>query len=255
MGKSAARVTKPQVPPPPLRDGDRLNGREFMRRYLASPEGFRAELINGVVYVNRWVAPGPQGKEQLMPPISGSDHGRPQGNITTVCGVYAAATPGVQALAPTTLILSPTDSTTEPDALLQILPEHGGMTSLGADDFLHGPPELVVEVARSSAHRDLGPKFEMYERHGVQEYIVWRTQDRILEWFRLNRNRRYTPLAPDDDGILRSRVFPGLWVHVEALLAGEMARVLEILHQGLASPAHQSFVDKLRKAANRKKRT
>lgn len=36
---------------PPLESGDRLTRAEFERRYEAAPEHFKAELIEGVVYV------------------------------------------------------------------------------------------------------------------------------------------------------------------------------------------------------------
>lgn len=36
---------------PPLESGDRLTRAEFERRYEATPEKFKAELIEGVVYV------------------------------------------------------------------------------------------------------------------------------------------------------------------------------------------------------------
>ena len=253
MGKSAARVTRPEVVPP-LRDGDRLTVREFMRRYEATPDGFRAELIKGVVYVNRWVERGPGGETRVMPPIGGGGHGREQNQIGTVFGTYAAFTPSVTAYSPVTLVLPVADSAVEPDALLHVLPEAGGKAGLGPDNYLHGPPELVAEIARTSVQRDLGVKLEAYERNGVAEYLVWRTSDRAVDWFRLNRAGRYVPLPADDTGVVRSRVFPGLWLDVAALLAGDMVRVLAVAQQGIASPEHAAFIEKLRKTAARKKR-
>lgn len=52
-------------------------------------------------------------------------------------------------------------------------------------------------------------------------------------------------LAPDADGMIRSRQFPGLWLAVEALLAGDLVQVLAVLQQGLASPEHETFVEQL----------
>lgn len=239
---------------PELRDGDRLDAAEFMRRYEATPEGFRAELINGVVHVNQWLEVGPDGKERIMPPISNEGHGQPQGDVISVIGFYSLHTPGTRGSAPTTLRLSPTDSIPEPDALLRILPECGGACRSGEDGYLHGPPELIVEVARTTAFRDMGWKLEAYQRNSVHEYIVWRTRHRVIDWFRLNRNGEYVPLVPDADGLLKSRVFPGLWLDPAALTAGDMARVLAVVQQGIASAEHAKFVEKLRKRAARKKR-
>jgi hypothetical protein len=52
-------------------------------------------------------------------------------------------------------------------------------------------------------------------------------------------------LAPDPDGILRSRVFPGFWLDGKALFAGDLAQVLAQLEQGLQSPEHRRFVTEL----------
>ena len=58
-----------------------------------------------------------------------------------------------------------------------------------------------------------------------------------------------TSVAPDEAGILRSRVFPGLQLHADALLTGDLARVLAVLQQGIQSPAHAEFVERLRASA------
>jgi hypothetical protein len=52
-------------------------------------------------------------------------------------------------------------------------------------------------------------------------------------------------LCPDADGIIRSQVFPGLWLEIKALLNNQMARVLEVLQLGLNSPEHGRFVEQL----------
>jgi len=109
---------------------------------------------------------------------------------------------------------------------------------------VEGAPELVVEIAASSAAIDLGDKKRAYRRNGIQEYIVWQVFDKRLDWFSLQEGE-YVPLPVDGDGIIRSRVFPGLWLAVEDLLAGTMVQVLAILQQGLASPDHAALVQQL----------
>ncbi len=44
-----------------------------------------------------------------------------------------------------------------------------------------------------------------------------------------------------DEGRIKSCVFPGLWLEVAALLAGDLSEVLKIIQAGLASPEHQAF--------------
>jgi Uma2 family endonuclease len=90
----------------------------------------------------------------------------------------------------------------------------------------------------------LGDKKRAYRRNGIREYIVWQVFEQKLDWFSLQEGE-YVPLPVDDDGIIRSLVFPGLWLAVTALLTGDMARVLAVLQQGLASPEHVALVQQL----------
>jgi hypothetical protein len=78
----------------------------------------------------------------------------------------------------------------------------------------------------------------------VQEYIVWRIEDEAIDWFLL-RDEQYEPLLADSEGILRSEVFPGLWLDPVALLKEEYQRVLEVVQQGIASAEHEAFVREL----------
>lgn len=96
------------------------------------------------------------------------------------------------------------------------------------DGYLEGAPELVVEVAASSASYDLHDKLRAYQRAGVQEYIVWRTLDNALDWFELS-NGAYVRREPDAQGIIESRIFPGLRLDIIKLLAGDAAGVLTTL--------------------------
>jgi hypothetical protein len=50
---------------------------------------------------------------------------------------------------------------------------------------------------------------------------------------------------PTTDGIFRSRVFPGLWLHANALLQLDGVTVMDVLRQGLATPERAAFVQRL----------
>jgi Uma2 family endonuclease len=251
MGKAASRVTKPTAIPP-LRDGDRMGVDEFLRRYAADKVVYSAELLKGVVHVThrREIL---DGKELFVPPLGAAGHSEPQGAIIWWFGTYAVATPGTKFHPPTTTILPSKTTGLEPDALLRLLPEHGGGSAIGADKFVHGLPELIAEVSYSSGSRDLGMKYEAFEADGVPEYLVWRTDVGAIEWFVLKR-KKYMPLKPHPDGTLRSETFPGLWLDPAALLAGDLAKVLAVVQQGIASPEHAAFVAKLQKGAGRRKK-
>ncbi len=214
---------------PRLENGDRLTRTEFERRYAATPEKFKAELIEGIVYV--------------ASPVRVKNHGRPHAQIMTWLGVYYTATPGVDFADNTTTRLD-LDNEPQPDALLRIEPEVGGRSRITEDDYIEGLPELVLEIAASSASVDMNTKLNAYRRNGVQEYIVWQVYENQIAWFCLQEGE-YIRLQPDATGIIRSRVFPGLWLAVDALLKGDLAIVLTELQTGLATSEHGEFVDRL----------
>jgi Uma2 family endonuclease len=214
---------------PPLEPGDRLTRDEFERRYDAMPRLKKAELIEGVVY--------------MPSPVRYRRHGRPHAHLLGWLITYEAATPGVEGADNCTARLDLANEP-QPDLLLLIDPARGGQARISADDYIEGAPELVAEVAASSASYDLHTKLEVYRRNGAREYLVWRVQERLIDWFVL-REGRYQPLAPGADGILRSEVFPGLWLDSAALLGGDLAQVLAVVQQGAATPEHAEFVARL----------
>jgi Uma2 family endonuclease len=136
------------------------------------------------------------------------------------------------------------DNDAQPEALLLIDPARGGQAEISADDYVVKAPELVAEVAASSVSYDLNAKLRVYRRNGVREYIVWRVLNKAIDWFVL-REDQYEALSSDPQGLLRSEVFPGLWLDAAALLRGDLATVLAVVQQGLASPEHAAFVARL----------
>ena len=229
-GKQQEALTRrAMTAPPPLESGDRLTRREFERRYSAMLYGKKAELVEGVVH--------------MPTPVHAGNHGRPHAQVMTWLGTYCAATSGVDLLDNATVRLD-IDNEVQPDALLRLEPAAGGRSRVSEDDYIEGPPELIVEIAGSSASIDLRDKLRVYQRNGVQEYIVWQVYDRRIDWFHLTEGE-YTLLALDESGVIRSQVFPGLHLAVPALLDGDLAQVLSVLQQGLATAGHTEFAARL----------
>jgi len=216
-------------PPPPLKSGEHLTRAEFERRYEAMPHLKKAELLKGIVY--------------MPSPVRLDRHGEPHTDLVWWLVTYKVATPGVRTGDNTTARMGPEDEP-QPDALLMIPQERGGQCRVDADGYLEGAPELAAEVTTSSASYDLHVKLEVYREHGVREYVVWRVGDRAVDWFAL-RADRYEALAPGPDGILRSEIFPGLWLDPAALVTGDLPRLAAVLQQGLASPEHAAFVERM----------
>ena len=216
-----------------LENGDRLTRREFERRYATRPDIKKAELIEGVVYMSAAVRI--------------TSHGEPHSVVIAWLVTYCASTPGVRTADNATVRLD-LDNEPQPDVLLRIEPQAGGQSRVGDDDYLEGAPELVVEIAASSATYDLHDKLRVYRRNGVREYVVWRVHDRRIDWFVL-ADDEYRRLEPDADGVLQSTVFPGLRLAAKALLAGNVAAVLAELQRGLDTDEHAAFAKRLRRSS------
>jgi Uma2 family endonuclease len=209
-----------------LENGDRLTRDEFERRYRAMPEDVKAELIEGVVY--------------MASPTRFESHGHADSRMVAWLAVYQASTPGTDCAVNGTIRMGEEDEP-QPDSFLFIDPELGGQVRISEDDYIERAPDLIVEIAASSVSLDLGPKRRAYATNGVREYIVWRTLDEAIDWFVL-RAGNYVPLAPDANGVIRSEVFPGLWLDVPAALRRDTSAILAVLRQGLQSPEHAQFV-------------
>ncbi len=156
---------------------------------------------------------------------------------------YDAATPGVSSYDNTTVRLD-LDTEPQPDALLRIEEACGGQSRISEDDYVEGPPELIVEVAHSSAAYDLHDKKRAYRRNGVQEYVVWQIEEERVDWFVLEEGA-YISLSPDENGHVASRVFPGLVLDVGALLDADLSSVLSCVQAQIGGEAHQAFANRL----------
>ncbi|HZY40708.1 MAG TPA: Uma2 family endonuclease [Anaerolineae bacterium] len=239
MAIDALELRKPQTrragglkfvaDPLALDNGDHLTRVEFERRYQALPGVKKAELIEGVVH--------------RPSPVHHMSHSKPHGMIMGWIATYCAATPGVDWGDNGTVRLD-ADNEVQPDALLRIEPAVGGHSRVTPDDYIEGAPELIVEVAYSSASYDLHDKLKVYRRNGVQEYMVWQVQDAAVDWFELKEGV-YTQLPLDERGVIHSQVFPGLNLHVDKLLDGDLAGVLAELQPGLGTDAHKALVERL----------
>jgi len=212
----------------PLENGDRLTRGEFERRYFAMPDVKKAELIEGVVYMGS--------------PVGFDFHGEQHVELSGWMFLYRIATPGVGVGDNSSFRLDKKNEL-QPDIAMFVRPEFGGRVQRGKKKLMDGAPEMIAEIAASSASIDLNRKLKVYRRNQVHEYVVWRTYDEALDWFVL-RDGEYAPLQTDN-GLHKSGIFPGLWLDSAALLKRDMSAVVAALQRGLASAEHAAFVRKL----------
>ncbi|HYV35330.1 MAG TPA: Uma2 family endonuclease [Gemmataceae bacterium] len=213
----------------PLANGDRMSQPEFHRRYKAYPEGVKIELIGGVVYM---------ASPMRMP------HSRYDSELGNPFITYRKRTPVVEELRGATTILG-RKSEPQPDLGLRILTEFGGTSHIDVEEYIVGPPELLGEIAYSTRAMDLYQKRDDYRKAGVAEYIVLCVEEKRLRWLDFKGR---CEIEPDDQGVFRSRVFPGLWIDGPALLARDTRAVEKVIRRGLRSPEHADFVRRLMRA-------
>lgn len=192
-----------------LEPGDHLTREEFHRRYCARPDIKKAELIDGVVYVPS--------------PLRYDRHAQPHFVVVSWLGMYVALHPGVQPGGDNGTVFLEGGHEVQPDAFL-LRPEPGG-AFMREDGYIVGAPQLIVEVAASSASYDLHEKKDAYRRNGVGEYVVWRVLDEAIDWFRLVDDQ-YVLIEQDAGGMVESEQFPGLRLHVPSMLAGDLPALL-----------------------------
>lgn len=193
---------------PALENGAVMSREEFHRLY-AECEGYeRVELIEGVVF--------------MPSPVRFESHDRQASLLRGWLFTYSTLHEGVESGNEATLILG--DSEVQPDAFLL----RAGSVPVDDDGYLTGAPQLVAEVAASTASRDLHSKRDLYERNGVGEYVVWRTLDGAIDWFVL-RDGVYVAKSRDAAGRIESEQFPGLVMDVRAMLAMDRTAVLAAL--------------------------
>jgi Uma2 family endonuclease len=206
--------------------GERMTAEEFLRRWEELPDLKNAELIDGIVHV---------------PSPVGCQHGGLSSRIIWWIAYYKQATSGCEAGSRATWLML--GSVPQPDVYLRISPSHGGQ-SWNNGLYGGGAPELIAEVCDTSTEVDFGPKRKLYQRAGVREYITIETFGKRIVW-RMLENGVYVSQEVPPDGILRSQVFPGLWLDVAAFWVEDGAKMLAALNAGLASEDHQKFVVRL----------
>ncbi len=129
--------------------------------YRTTPEGTRYQLVEG---------------ELIMSPSPNRFHQDILWNLSQIFGRYLAAHPvGRAYFAPFDVYLSE-HNVFQPDILF-VTQEH---LARFADDGLHGPPDLAIEVlSPSTAQLDKTNKRRVYARVGVQEF--WLVDPLLLQ--------------------------------------------------------------------------
>jgi Uma2 family endonuclease len=155
-------------------------------------DGKRYEIIGGELIVN-------------PAPLAG--HQRVLMELLEFLRTYARKTrSGEVFVAPFDVVLSRNDAV-QPDLVFLLASRPRVPDNENAIDY---PPDIAIEVLSPSSRRtDLVKKMALYVRAGVPEYWVADPQQRTLT-INVLEGDHYVPVAPESDGVLASRVVPGL---------------------------------------------
>ena len=217
---------------PALVDGERMDRPTFEARFDATPGLKFAELIEGVV--------------RFPVPASFRKCSEARFDLIGWCAYYTAYTPGLKGSAHGHIRFDE-QNILQPTATVFVNPVLGGQVRISADDYLEGVPEWILEVGFDSLAR-ICQKLGVYQDHGVREVLIAHLAKQSFYRFGA-QDGRFELLETSCEGILRSEVYPGLWLDPVAMLTGNMPRVFEVVRQGLASPEHAAFVEQLRQRA------
>jgi Uma2 family endonuclease len=138
------------------------------------PEGTLCEVIDNVLYMS----PAPKYNHQRLTGL-----------------IYSRLVNHTEKTGSGEVIISPFDvylenllSAVQPD-ILYISNENRDI--LKEDGYIHGAPDLIVEVLSSDIQRDKVQKKNLYERAGVKEYFIVNPKDNKVLAYALNHQSTY----------------------------------------------------------------
>lgn len=83
---------------------------------------------------------------------------------------------------------------------------------------IKGAPDLVVEIlSPNTGYYDLRSKYKVYEKKGVQEYWIVDPQVKSIQIFRLQEGKFVLDQEVEEQGVVKSRVIPGLEIRLESI--------------------------------------
>jgi Uma2 family endonuclease len=180
--------------------------------YRTWPDDERWELIDGTAW-NMSPAPSRWHQEiisQLMRPILIYLQNRP-------CRVYTAP---FDVLFPSFGEEQEDDVTTVVQPDISVICDRSKLTDKGCT----GAPEWIIEILSPfTSRKDMAIKFELYERHGVQEYWIVDPAAKYIHVYAMDEKGKYpeNPIIYLQDGIISCIVLQGLSIDLKRIFAEE----------------------------------
>lgn len=152
------------------------------------PEGTLCEVIDNVLYMS----PAPKYNHQSLIAL-----------LSRRIGNYLEKTNlGEVLISPFDVYFEELLSAVQPDILI-VLNENRHI--LKEDGYIHGAPDIIIEVLSRDKKRDLVKKKSLYERAGVNEYFTVNPENREINAWVLKENKyelQYTDIGKFKSSVL-----------------------------------------------------
>jgi Uma2 family endonuclease len=184
------------------------------------PEGQKADLIEGVIYV--------------ASPDNIEHHGIYGWLYRLLSDFLDATSLGGHVFGSRITFRLDGENSPEPD-LAYLSPERSDLIQTNRID---GAPDWAVEIiSPDSVDRDYEKKLAQYERFGVSEYWIIDPLEQTMTCYRLGRDGKYKEVRPRK-GIIASKVIPGFWVRPTWFWQTPLPNKNETLQEILAASAN-----------------
>jgi len=199
-----------------------------------------------------WASEGPPAEwvngEVIIPMPVKNEHQRILGLLQTLLHTFCELFDlGIVRVAPMQVKLSAEGSGREPDVWFLKQENLSRLT----DDFLFGPPDLVIEIlSTDSVRRDRVEKFKEYAEAGVPEYwiIDGRADRRRADFYRLDEAGHYTLVGTEDDERIESPSLPGFGLNPAWMWASPEPHAIRLL-ASMSPAVAKALVAEVRSAA------
>jgi len=151
------------------------------------PEGTLCEVIDNVLYMS----PAPKYNHQRLTFFL----------ARTIESFFDKVNIGEVMISPFDVFFDDLQSAVQPDVLVVL---HNNRDILKEDGYIHGAPDIIIEVLSGDIRRDTITKKDLYEKAGVKEYFIANPANRNIKCFALN-NGKYT-LTADTTGKFTSNL-------------------------------------------------
>ena len=154
---------------------------------------------------------------------------------------YRHSTPGIYVCLQVPVVLDP-DHRFVPGLIAMV--NHGRLKQCEPQvTHFSGPPNFVLDVFDSSELEEYATRKKAFERFGVTEYVAIVTGEVTkCEWNR-NNDSQFESIAPDENGVIKSKALPGLWFSTSPLENPDEWALGTQIEEGMSRLGHHELME------------